>query len=96
MTLFGESWGRANLVASHRMRVVAVGAVVTAVALVNLFVYTMLESHTRSSIGGCLVVIGLGSVGLGVALMTPWTRVLESKWALRVLYGWSVYGVAGR
>lgn len=82
-----------SLVASYRLRVVAVGALVTAAALANLVVYLVLAGDDGPPTTGFLLVLFVGIVALGGVVLTPWNRVLVGRHALRVLYLWSVLGV---
>lgn len=82
-----------ELLATYRLRVVAVGALITAAVLANLVIYAALTDDTKLRSVGFLAVMFLGMVALGGVVLTPWDRVLVSRWALRSLYGWSAYSV---
>lgn len=82
-----------SLVATYRLRVVAVGALITASVLFNLLVYMALADNGRLQSGGFMIVMLMGIVALGGVVLTPWSKVLVTPWALRALYGWSTYGV---
>jgi diguanylate cyclase (GGDEF)-like protein len=56
-------------------------------------VYGLLEGRANANIAGYVVVLALGIVALAGAMLTPWNKVLVTDWALRALYGWSLYGV---
>jgi diguanylate cyclase (GGDEF)-like protein len=78
-----------SLVASYRLRVVALGTLVSTATLVNLLVYLALSDGLEAN-SGLLAPIGVGIAILAGAVFTPWNRVLVSRWALPSLYGWSV------
>lgn len=77
-----------SLVATYRLRTVAVGALISAALLANIVIYMALHNGENTQ-GFFLVVLLSALLLLGVVLM-PWNRVLVSKWALRALYAWSV------
>ena len=43
---------------------------------------------------GFVVTFIFGLIVLGGLVLTPWNRVLVTKWAMRVLYAWSLLGVS--
>lgn len=83
-----------DLAATYRIRVVAVGGLITASLLLNLLVYLSIGSIDRLRSGSFLLLMALGSIALGGVVLTPWQRVLSGRWGLRALYGWTVYGIA--
>ena len=78
-----------SLVAAYRLRVVALGALVTAAMLVNFLVYVAIDRSGEISGAGFAAVMIIGTVVLGAVVLLPWNRILVSRWALRALYGWS-------
>ncbi len=90
---FSERTLHPSLVATYRLRTVAVGALITAAALVNLVIYMFFSGSDGMSQSGFLTVMVSGIAALAGIILTPWNRVLVTKWALRALYAWSVCGI---
>lgn len=80
-----------SLVATYRLRTVAVGGLISALSLASIVIYMALASGENTR-GFFAVVLVSALLLLGVVL-TPWNRVLVTKSALRVLYAWSVLQV---
>lgn len=77
-----------SLVASYRLRTVAAGGLVTAIFLAFTVIYMALARDEDAD--GFFAVVLANVLLLGAMVLTPWNRVLVSKWALRALYAWSV------
>jgi diguanylate cyclase (GGDEF)-like protein len=65
-----------------------VGGLISAISLANIVAY-MAIATAENTRGFFAVVLASALLLLGVVL-TPWNRVLVTKWALRLLYAWSV------
>jgi diguanylate cyclase (GGDEF)-like protein len=77
-----------SLVATYRLRSVALGGLISALWLSGIVIYMALTSQADTQ-GFFAVVFASAVLLLGVVL-TPWNRVLVAKQALRALYAWSV------
>lgn len=80
-----------SLVATYRLRTVAVGGLISALSLAGIVVYMAIDTGEDTR-GFFFVVLLSALLLLGVVLL-PWNRVLVTKWALRALYAWSVLQV---
>jgi diguanylate cyclase (GGDEF)-like protein len=77
-----------SLVATYRLRSVALGGLISALWLTGVVIYMALSSGEDAQ-GFFAVVLASAVLLLGVVL-TPWNRVLVAKQALRALYTWSI------
>lgn len=84
-------WTHPSLIATFRLRTVAVGGLISAALLSNIVIYMALAPGEDTR--GFFAVVLASVILLGIVVLMPWNRVLVTKWALRSMYAWSVLQV---
>jgi signal transduction histidine kinase len=70
------------------LRVVRIGVLVTALALVASILYAILPGHPSIDAVPYVVVLAIGSIGVIVAARLPWSRLISEGRGERVLLWW--------
>ncbi len=89
----GSTAARPDLSRPYQLRAIRIGVIASVVVLAAMTLYPMLPGEVTVDGGPYAIAVIVGFVGVGAVATAPWAWILEQRWGMWCLYGWSVMDI---